>query len=371
MNSNANPDRLNLTVDESAAIHSALTELGWIAPEQHILSLSPAGEGNMNRTLRVNLTDSRGKPSSLVLKQAVPFVAKYPDIPAPIQRCRSEADFYRVTSGTAAVAQCMPRLFGFDPERHLLCFEDLGAAGDFTDLYQPASAAAGFPSADAGSEEPLPSQALKALLTWLGNLHSLPLEPGDWPTLSNLAMRELNHQHIFELPLAPDNDLELDQVTPGLSAEAQRLKADAELVAATRTLGALYLAPVTASAVLLHGDFYPGSWLRGERNVWVIDPEFGFFGPREFDLGVFIAHAHFAQISTRAIDAALNDYATACAPNANGPTVGFDRGLAEAFAGVEIMRRLLGVAQLPLEADLAQKRVWLDQAETWLARYEH
>jgi len=41
---------------------------------------------------------------------------------------------------------------------------------------------------------------------------------------------------------------------------------------------------------------------------------------------------------------------------------GFDRRLAAGFAGVEMMRRLLGVAQLPLSAGLARKRALLERA---------
>jgi hypothetical protein len=35
--------------------------------------------------------------------------------------------------------------------------------------------------------------------------------------------------------------------------------------------------------------------------------------------------------------------------------------LADGFAAVERIRRLLGVAQLPLEADLAQRVAWLER----------
>ena len=36
-----------------------------------------------------------------------------------------------------------------------------------------------------------------------------------------------------------------------------------------------------------------------------------------------------------------------------------DRVLTGRFAGVEMMRRLIGVAQLPLEASIERKRAWL------------
>ena len=49
----------------------------------------------------------------------------------------------------------------------------------------------------------------------------------------------------------------------------------------------------------------------------------------------------------------------------------FDRKLALAFAGIELIRRLLGVAQLPLPADmtLTMKEEWLKQGKEWLMNW--
>lgn len=40
---------------------------------------------------------------------------------------------------------------------------------------------------------------------------------------------------------------------------------------------------------------------------------------------------------------------------------GFDRSLAQGFAGIEIIRRLLGVSKLPLRADLAGREALLER----------
>ena len=47
-----------------------------------------------------------------------------------------------------------------------------------------------------------------------------------------------------------------------------------------------------------------------------------------------------------------------------GPT--FDLELMSGFAGVEIMRRLIGIAQLPLKLTVAEKSVLLQRAEAFL-----
>ena len=71
----------------------------------------------------------------------------------------------------------------------------------------------------------------------------------------------------------------------------------------------------------------------------VIDPEFGFLGQPEFDLGVMLAHLKLAQQETAVQQQVLNQYQ---AP------ADFKPALLRAFIGTEILRRLIGLAQLPL-----------------------
>jgi 5-methylthioribose kinase len=78
----------------------------------------------------------------------------------------------------------------------------------------------------------------------------------------------------------------------------------------------------------------------------VIDPEFCCFGRAEVELGIFIGHMLLAQQDGASILGFLNGYQSA-APLAIEPVL--------RLAGVEIMRRLIGVAQLPVTLDLEGK----------------
>lgn len=322
---------MDLLVDRRAEVEAHLRRLGWIEADEPLLELAKAGEGNMNRTLRARLPGR-----TLILKQAVPFVAKYPDIPAPVDRLDAEAAFYRAIAGHDALRRHTPALLGEDRAEHLLYLEDLGEAADLTRWY------ADGPHAD--------DDALVAtLIDWLGELHGLNATSVDFP--ANLAMRRLNHTHIFEVPFDSGNGVPLSGV---LGSQQARLGRDEALLSKARELGARYLAEPDGHAVLLHGDFYPGSWLeQTDGRVAVIDPEFGFVGPPEFDLGVLHAHMTFAGFQEDAIDTHLDRYR---AP------AGFDADLARAYAGIEIIRRLLGVAQLPLTADDDTRAGWITEA---------
>ncbi len=304
-----------------------LGTLGWSPAGRHVVSVAVAGAGNMNLVERVTLDDG----ATLILKRAHGWVEKYPDISAPIGRAGVEAAFYTAVSGSAAGA-AMPAHLGYDEGAAANLFTDLGAGADGMAAY------AGMPIADAD---------LEAIADWMRALHALPV-PAD-SRLSNRAMRELNALHIFDFPLDPASGFDVDAITPGLQIHADKLKQDSEFVAAVQTVKTLYLSDFPG--VLLHGDLYPGSWLTTPQGLFVIDPEFCWIGPREWDLGVLIAHLRLSGQPEESTTRLISRY---------GHPV--DMALVRRIAGIEIMRRLIGVAQLPLANDLAAKIVLLGKA---------
>lgn len=321
------PGKFYLDADSPSELQSYLVEHGLVQPEQELQSVDRAGEGNMNCTLRVRVAEG-----SLIVKQSRPWVEKYPHIAAPEDRILSEARFYMLTSPCEQIARRMPKLIELDTESLVLVLEDVGEACDFTEVYRG---------------ESMSEESTANLATWLGELHRLKFSPPSRRRLANRAMRELNHTHIFKLPLEPDNGLDLDAITPGLAAAAADLQSSAEYVAKVKSLGDVYL---SEGACLLHGDFFPGSWLMTPAGATIIDPEFAFFGRPEFDVGVLLAHLNLSNQPQKVFAAVFEKYRTGD---------NFDWSLAIGFAGCEIMRRLIGVAQLPLDTDLSRKQTLL------------
>jgi 5-methylthioribose kinase len=324
----AYPRGFFLDPGKSDALQVYARDRGWILPGESLVSVTKAGEGNMNLTLRLKTTER-----SFILKQARPWVEKYPAIDAPAARARVEAGFYRAVASRPALRAAMPALRGHDPESGILVLEDLGDAQDLTPLYRG---------------ERLSGHDLEALVSYLAELHRPFAERES--LFENREMRALNHEHIFRLPLATENGLDLDRITPGLDAAAGELKEDEAYVARVRELGALYLEDGPS---LVHGDFFPGSWLRTDRGIRIIDPEFCFLGSAAFDLGVLLAHLHLSRHPPSLCDQAVGLYGEHARMDADFLAT------ARGFAGAEIMRRLIGVAQLPLEAGLGEKRTLL------------
>ena len=323
---------LELLTNALPQLTARLHELHWLTTNAKLVSAEPAGEGNMNRTLRVH-TD--GEPATLILKQSVPFVAKYPDIPAPIERASAEASFYEAIKATNDLNARTPTLLGYDSDNYLLAFEDLGAGSDQIGLYEQTHSSADI------------QQLTAPLISWISALHAITPQP-----LENRAMRQLNQTHIFTLPLQTDTGLDHGELVDIANSFAN----DQALITRAGELGAIYLGEAShqSDPALLHGDFYPGSWLTDNQGATrVIDAEFCFVGPAEFDLGVMLAHLIFAGLSLQQAQQICASYQ---------PPNGFEGNLRDGFAGMEVIRRLLGVAQLPLAASAAQKQTWLHQA---------
>ncbi len=63
-------------------------------------------------------------------------------------------------------------------------------------------------------------------------------------------------------------------------------------------VGEMKYAFMTGAEALVHGDLHTGSIMGNERETYVIDPEFAFYGPMGFDIGALIGNlylAYFAQ----------------------------------------------------------------------------
>jgi 5-methylthioribose kinase len=298
-------------------------------------TLSKPGEGNMNVVLRFEYDGQ-----SIILKQSKPYVNKYPSIPAPQERIHTEAMFYQYAQRIEKQAANMPKLLHYDAANFLMVLEDLGKGSDLLAVYQ--------------QTKRISKADFTLLLHYLNDLHSIDwsaTERKEYP--NNLNLRQLNHQHIFVLPFQTDNGFDLNGVQIGLADLALPYVGDEGLKQRIDTLGKRYL---SEGLHLLHGDYYPGSWVRTASGIKIIDPEFSFMGEVEFDLGVLMGHSILAGHKLEEVEVLVRKHYQ----------VPFELTLARAYAGVEMMRRLIGIAQLPLPYALSEKKQLLETAKTYL-----
>lgn len=306
-----------------------LQKLGFWQSGEKISHISVPGESNMNLVLRI-----RTNQGSYILKQSKSYVRKYPQIPAPISRIEIEYRFLELLSTDPYLASLSPKVLHYDSTDHLMLLEDLGEGSDYLSIY--------------GGLRQLQPDELIRLVHYLMRLHQLQV--ADFPPTA--AMRSLNHEHIFEFPFLEENGFNLDQIQPGLQEASLPYKCDAALKAKIHSLGQRYL---KTGKILIHGDFYPASWLEVSSGIKIIDPEFGGLGDPEFDLGVFLAHLDLAQQDEQLSKLVRETY-----------TLPLDWSLVQQYRCVELLRRLIGIAQLPVSLTLDAKKSLLARARTYL-----
>lgn len=283
----------------------------------------------MNLVLRI-----RTNQGSYILKQSKPYVRKYPQIPAPISRVEIEYQFLKQLTSNSRLASLSPKVLLYDAPNHLMLLEDLGKGSDFLSLY--------------GGHRQLQSNEIKHLVDYLLHLHQLKIT--NFPETG--AMRTLNHEHLFNFPFLEENGVDLDTIQPGLQEVSLSYKTDSQLKKGIQALGNRYLVD---GKVLMHGDYYPGSWLQVSSGIKIIDPEFGGLGDAEFDLGVFLAHLDLSEQAEQLSKQVQKQY-----------NLSVDWSLVQQYRGVEILRRLIGIAQLPVSLSLDAKKSLLARARTYL-----
>lgn len=317
--------------DSINALSEYLKGKNWLHSGEHIQSVEKPGEGNMNCVFRI-ITNER----SFIIKQARPWVEKYPQIEAPVERNEIEGNYFSLINKDEILRKFSPELLGIDKDSFVLLMSDLGNGADYAHLYQ--------------KNQTISELELEGIIRYLSQLHIL-----ENPTFSeNKAMRALNHFHIFTFPFLEENDFNLDDIQEGLQVLSLPYKKNEALKSRIAELGNRYL---STGNHLIHGDYYPGSWLQTSKGLKIIDPEFSFKGPKEFDMGVLIAHLMMAQQGKKLIEKAIIQYETNHAINHN---------IFAGFAGTEILRRLFGVAQLPLILSINEKKNLAQMAANWI-----
>ena len=299
-------------------------KISFLERKERINQIDIAGEGNMNVVLRLK-TQKR----SFILKQSRPYVQKYPSLAAPIERIAVEYQFYTQMLNHPF----FPKVLYYSTEDHLMLLEDLGQCESLISLYREAS---------------ISDSLFKTLLSALDKIHSCSI-PKDYP--KNRGLRNLNHQHLFILPFN-NNDFSLDTIQKGLDELAAPYKKNKRLKKQIEKLGERYL---KQGNTLLHGDYYPGSWMMNHNQLYIIDPEFSFVGFKEFDLGVMAGHLVLATANINYLERICKEYPTS-----------INEDWVYSICGVEILRRLIGLAQLPLDRSVEEKQRLLSMAQNFI-----
>ncbi|MEP9355396.1 S-methyl-5-thioribose kinase [Xanthobacter sp. KR7-65] len=234
------------------------------------------GDGNLNLVFIVE-----SDAGSLVVKQALPY-ARVVGESWPMSLDRAFFEHEALKRLGARDPGRVPDLKLFDPtqallvmehltphtvvRRALMAGEELPRLGEHVGLYLARTLFR-------GSDWSLPTAVRKA---------DLALFAG------NVELAGITEELVFSDPF---KDAPLNRHTPGLEAAALAVRSDRALKIAAQEMKARF---ATCAETLLHGDLHTGSVMATADDTRVIDAEFALYGPMGFDVGVLLAHLWMA-----------------------------------------------------------------------------
>ena len=238
------------------------------------------GDGNLNLVFIVE-SDRTG----LVVKQALPYVRLVGDSwPLPLKR--SFFEYHALTRQEQRAPGVVPEIFHFDEAQALIVMEYLTPhiilrkaliAG--RELPRIASDLGLFAARTLfrGSDMHMETRQRKADLALFAD---------------NVELCDITENLVFTDPYF---EAKLNRHTPGLEPVVAELRADRDLKVEAQRMKHLFAAN---AETLLHGDLHTGSIMVTDDETRVIDPEFAFYGPMAFDVGMLIANfwmSYFSQ----------------------------------------------------------------------------
>ena len=300
------------------------------------------GDGNLNLVFVVT-----GPAGALIVKQALPYV-RMVGPSWPLSLSRSHFELSALLEQAKWGAAFVPEVYDSDADMALIVMEYLAAHQVLRK------------GLIAGRRYPLLGEHVgRFLASVLFHTSDLHLSAADKRRhsarhLGNGAMCKISEDLIFDEPYfsAPMNR----HTAPALDAMVAALKSDWELKLAAQEMKWRFL---NQPECLVHGDLHTGSVMVTEDDTRVIDPEFAFYGPMGFDLGMFIANLLIAFMA-QAGHAAAGDAAAAHQRQAQRTyllrqILGLWRSFTQTFAE-NWLRHVAG----PSQGDLYNSRLFVD-----------
>ncbi|WP_411334891.1 S-methyl-5-thioribose kinase [Metabacillus indicus] len=334
---------------ESAAFTLAL-RLG-LFEEKSVLSCTEIGDGNLNLVFRITDQSNNG----LIIKQALPYAKVIGESwPLTLDRARIESSAMLKQAETAG--DYVPKIYYSDETLAITAMEDLSHLQ---------IARAGLIE---GKDFPLLGRHIGEFLgKTLFYSSDFALNPQTKKQLvkqfSNPELCKITEDFVFTDPFF---DVESNSFEDELRPAAEAIWNDTELKLEVAKLKHKFL---TEAETLVHGDLHTGSIFADDETTKVIDPEFAYYGPTGFDYGHFTANLLMNAISREEakqqvlldhIETAwtvfAEEFSKAWEKDGLEVYTGIDGYLsfilektfedAVGFAGVEIIRRTIGLAHV-------------------------
>jgi len=242
-------------------------------PNDAKLVCEEIGDGNLNYVFRLtNLTSGKG----IIIKQALPYAKVIGESwPLTLKRAKIEASALQ-KHGEYAVG-LVPKVYATDENLAITVMEDLSHLE---------IAREGLINGE--SYPRLSTDVGEYLASTLFYTSDFALHPFEKKALvvefSNPELCKITEDLIFTDPFFNN---ETNDFEPALQTVVEAIWGNSLLKLEVAKLKRSFL---TEAEALLHGDLHTGSIFASEEETKVIDPEFAFYGPIGFDIGLFLAN---------------------------------------------------------------------------------
>lgn len=259
----------SLTQESAISLASELS----LFPNTAKLTCEEIGDGNLNY---VFLITDQTSGSGVIIKQALPYAKVIGESwPLTLKRAKIEASALKKHGEYAA--DLVPKVYETDENLAITVMEDLS---HLTIVREGLIKGESYPklSTDIGNY----------LALTLYHTSDFALHPFEKKALviefSNPELCKITEDLIFTDPFF---DHETNDFEPALQVEVEAIWNNKLLKLEVAKLKRSFL---TEAEALLHGDLHTGSVFASEVETRVIDPEFAFYGPIGFDIGLFLAN---------------------------------------------------------------------------------
>ena len=243
-------------------------------------NIDEVGDGNLNLVYTVS-SDS----GNIIIKQALPYVRLVGDSwPLPLSRSFYEHEV--LVRQAKRDPGSVPVIYYFDKEQAIIAMEMLLPhiilrkkliAGEYINGLAQRLGEFCARNAFRGSDLSLQTADKKSDTAMFQG---------------NLALMAITESLVFTEPYF---EAEMNHHTEGLDPVVKTLRSDVKMKSEAQKM----LMKFTSNTeTLCHGDLHSGSVMCTDNETKVIDPEFGFYGPMGFDIGMLISNyllAYFSQ----------------------------------------------------------------------------
>ena len=263
-----------------------------IGKEAQEWRVTEVGDGNLNLVFVVE-----GKSATIIVKQALPYVRVIGDS-WPLSLKRAFFEHETLNRQAKRDPGSVPQIYYFDKEQAIIAMEMLSPhvilrkkliAGEYVNGLGKTLGNFCARTAFRGSDLSLPTnEKKKDTALFQGNVELMAIT-------ENLVFTD------------PYFEAEMNHHTQGLEPVIEKLRSDISLKTEAQKI---LLKFSSNTETLLHGDLHSGSVMCTETETKIIDPEFGFYGPMGFDIGMLISNflmAYFSQQGHRT-DNNLEEY---------------------------------------------------------------